>query len=503
MKKLPKPISNYVDRFHEQYTSLKINDEEYEDLILNRPSQLNNLLMSGLGACTLILRLGAVINLAKKIEEGSDEEDALLMKQILDNLREVLPSDTNWKNIWKITCDPDSKWYKCVDSEKGKQSLMEEFVSFRNKYVHGIISIQINHTKKLFKGINTLSKICFEVGSLFEHTKIETIDELYHFIEPTVGVISKQSKIKLYPFVQSGTEDGLPYIFQGLYDNKETAELISTFYGDIQEQDGDKHYEALFNPMLKSLRGGAGKVFNHEDLINYYSEFFVGRNQECNAIQKWVLDKSNSDNILPIYSQAGMGKGALAANLVSNFGGDEFNIPVLNHFCGSGMANNLHSVLYHLILQGKRMQIWNLEDTDIANKLDRLPSKYHELISLFQILLNDLIITRRNVNECIVILIDGLDEAAVAYSEYHIKDYFSEYDDKGEAIGSWEGSPKIKWIFTFREGFYSFPNLKNILNLEIVQPLKGLSTKSIEPALKSFNPSTDFIDVLAERGKVL
>jgi hypothetical protein len=106
MSKLPKPISNYVDRFHQQFEALNLSaasNEDYEDLINNNASRLNNLLMSGLGACTLILRMGAVINLAKKLEEGSDEEDALLMKQIIDNLREVLPSDTNWKTIWKIT----------------------------------------------------------------------------------------------------------------------------------------------------------------------------------------------------------------------------------------------------------------------------------------------------------------------------------------------------------------------------------------------------------------
>ena len=130
MSKLPQPISNYVDRFREQFESLNLSaasNEDYENLINNSSSRLNNLLMSGLGACTLILRMGAVINLAKKIEEGSDEEDALLMKQIIDNLREVLPSDTNWKTIWKITCDPESDWFKCVDSEKGSQSLIEAF----------------------------------------------------------------------------------------------------------------------------------------------------------------------------------------------------------------------------------------------------------------------------------------------------------------------------------------------------------------------------------------
>lgn len=505
MSKLPKPISNYVDRFRQQFKTLNLNAasyKDYEDLINKNASRLNNLLMSGLGACTLILRMGAVINLAKKLEEGSDEEDALLMKQIIDNLREVLPSDTNWKTIWKITCDIDSDWYKCVESEKGKQSLMESFITFRNKYVHEIITLKKNHLKKIISGVKILNRICEEVGPLFENTNIEIIENNYYFIEPKSGLLSKPNKINLYPFVQKGSEDGLPYIFQGLYDNKKTAELISTFYGDIQEQEGDKHYQAVFDPMLKSLKGGAGKVFNHQDIIDYYTKCFVGREKEYNAIKKWVLDKTATEKILPIFSQAGMGKGALAASIVSNMSDKEFNIPVLHHFCGSGMANNLHAILYHLILQGKRMQIWNLENSEIANKLRRLPSKYYELINLFHELLEDLVITRKNTNECIVILIDGLDEASVAFSEYHIKDYFSKYNDEGQVVGNWECTSNVKWIFTYREGFYIFPDIENIFNLDLVQPLNGLSASSIKSALSIFNPTSKFIETVIERGKV-
>ena len=67
-------------------------------------------------------------------------------------------------------------------------------------------------------------------------------------------VFSKPNKTSLYPFVQGGSEDGLPYIFQGLYDNKKTAELISTYYGDVQEQKSSSHYQAVFDPMMKSLK---------------------------------------------------------------------------------------------------------------------------------------------------------------------------------------------------------------------------------------------------------
>ena len=182
---------------------------------------------------------------------------------------------------------------------------------------------------------------------------------------------------------------------------------------------------------------------------------------------------------------------------------NEFNIPVLYHFCGSGMANNLHAIVYHLILQGNKMQLWNLEDPEVAKKVKRLPSKYHDVLALFHELLNDFIVTRKNIHECLVIVIDGLDEAAVAFSEFHIRDYFSTYDENGEIIEEWGSPSNIKWVFTYREGFYDFPEMANVFDLDCVQPLQGLSVGSIETALKIFKPSTEFKETVAERGKIV
>ena len=506
MKNLPQPLFTYVTRFIDQYNALNISsldENAISELIINNKSQLNNLLMSGLGASTLILRLGAVINLSKKLDKGNDDEDAVLMKQIIVNLRETLPSDTNWKTIWEITCDTDSKWAFCINHDKGKQSLMEKFVTFRNRYVHEIISLVTKDSKKIKNGIQILNEICIKVSPLFENTELKEINGEYNFIEKQKSLLSKPIAISLYPFIQKGNDDGLPYVFQGLYDNKKTAELISTFHGDVKEQEAGKHYDTVFNPMLKSLKGGAGRVFNHNEIIDYYSECFVGREDESNKIIKWAIDSNEPNNILPVYSQAGMGKGALLAHIIKNSTNEELNIPVLHHFCNSGLANNLHAILYHFILQGKKMQIWNLENEDISKTVKKLPSKYPELISLFQKLLDDFFkINRNNKYGNLIIIIDGLDEAGVAFSEYNIKDYFTTFDENGEVNGEWKSKPNIKWIFSFREGFYSFPNLSNILSLSDVQPLLGLSEESVESALTKFSPSKEFIDTVIERGHV-
>jgi hypothetical protein len=502
MSKLPSPISNYVERFRSQYNDLQIeglNLDAFSELITQKKSQINNMLMSGLGASTLILRLSAVINLSIKLEEGSDEEDALLMKQILDNIREILPSDTNWNNVLKITCKKDSPWYEYVSHKKGVSPAFDKFITFRNRFVHEIITLNPIHSKRLLEGIDSLKFICENISLMYENTEFKEIDSKFYFIGKTD--LLKSQKICIHPFVQSGSSDGLPYIFQGLYDKKTTAELIGTFYGDILEDEDSSEYDEVFNPMIKSLKGGAGKVFDHSDRFTYYNECFVGREQECEEILNWLKDSSETNNILPLYSSAGMGKGALVSNIISS--SKEIGIPVLFHFCSSGMANNLQAILYHLILLAKKSQIWDTENDEIVNKLRRLPSKYPDLINfLHELIDNHFVKTRKNLSGNLLIVVDGLDEAAVTYPEYNISDYFNEYDENGEVTGKWESKPNVKWIFTYRQGFYNFPDLESIFNLDLVQPLNGLSVGSIESALSLFNPTSEFIETIAERGKV-
>ena len=498
MSQLPNPLSNFVNRFNEQYAQLKlddINNEHLIELMTTKKAAVNNLFMAGLGASTLILRLGAVIQLSKKIEEGTPQDDALLMKQILDNLRENLPSDTSWKVIWSITCPADSPWRACITPPKGQQSLIEQFITFRNKYVHGYISLREQDVKKILNGINTLYEIVNKTSQLFSGTEIKEQKDQFFFID-------KGNEIPLHPFIQKGSKDGLPYIFQGLNNNKKTAELISTYYGDLEKQDGAAHYEPVFEPMRKALKGGAGQVFDHSNRIAYYCECFVGRDKENKAILEWA-SKENDQNILPIFSAAGMGKGALIANIIQELSGIEISMPVLHHFCGSGIQNSLHAALYHLIIQGKKQQLWKTEDENILRSLNRLPSRYTDLIMLFHQLLDECFTpSRKNTTGNLVIILDGLDEAAVAYPQLNISDWFYNYDENEEVTNSWESTSNIKWIFTYREGFYRFPESTNNKSIDVLQPLRGLTEESVEMALEKFNPSKEFLSQVIIRGAI-
>jgi hypothetical protein len=202
-----------------------------------------------------------------------------------------------------------------------------------------------------------------------------------------------------------------------------------------------------------------------------------------------------------------MGKGALMADLIEQLKGEK--IQSLYHFCGAGLHNNLHAILYHLILQGKNSGYWKTESDEIARKLDRLPSKYIDTIHLFQQLVDEnLKLVRNNKTGNIVIIIDALDEAQVASSQLKISDWFYSYNEKEEPETEWRSASNIRWVFTYRcaedgaENFYKFPRMKQIAPIEEIQPLKGLSPDAAREAFSRFKVSDDFMEALIEKSEV-
>ena len=111
--------------------------------------------------------------------------------------------------------------------------------------------------------------------------------------------------------------------------------------------------------------------------------------------------------------------------------------------------------------------------------------------------------TRKNTIGNLVIILDGLDEAAVANPDLNINDWFKTYNEDGEPDGEWMSNENIRWIFTYREGFYNFPDFSQTENIELVQPLMGLSEEAVKNALSIFNPSEEFLETVNERGKVI
>jgi hypothetical protein len=495
---------NPIQKYHSRYLEVKkdkaiISDIASIERLLNSDiSGLNNYFMAGFGLATLILRMGAVIQLCKKFDVLDDQEDALFMKQVLDNLRETLPSDTNWKNLWVISCDEDNNWKAPTIQPKNGQALLDRFVTFRNRFVHQQYLLIPEHINELIKGVLILDEIA-DLYQLFENGKLKIKEGKYLWVQDN-------NKVCLHPYMQPSDKEDSPYIFQGLYDNKKTAYLLNTELGNELKQDAVLHLEPNFETMQLAIRGGAGQVFDHSTRIAYYRECFVGRERERNLILNWAND-SDDKNILTIKSPAGMGKGALIADVVHSL--VEQKSQVLYHFCGAGIQNSLHAVLYHFIIQGKRGLYWDTNDETIQRKLERMPTKLVDVIHFFQTLLDEnLKIHSKNESSNLVIIIDGLDEAQVAYSQLKINDWFYKYNEKEEPEEDWRSASNIRWLFTYRceedgtENFYKFPSMKQIATIEELQPLKGLSPEAASEAFSRFKVSDDFMEVLIEKAKV-
>lgn len=500
-----KPFEQYYTRYQaiRKECQEQLDENNFLAFIDNDAAKLNNLIMAGLGMSTLFLRMGAVIQMSAKLHDGDTSNDALYMKQVIDNLRETLPSDTNWKNLWYASIHPGSKWEAVIPKnlKENNNSILDRFITFRNKFVHQSIRITSTQHSELKKGIDVLDSMA-NLYSLFEGGSIELINDKYFWKQETI-------ELELHPFVQSGQHEGLPYLFQGMYDNKLKAKFINTIYGDETKPEINSSLDEKFLPIQNALRGGAGEIFNHDDRLKYYLDCFVGREREVKSVLDWVNSDSEK-NVLPIYSEAGMGKGAIIAGIIKELQAN--HTPTMYHYCGSGMANSLHAILYHFILQGKNMPgmngagVWKVEA--LKRKMERLPSRYHDAIHLFQNLLDDCYVpSKKYEGKPLVIVIDGLDEAAVANSQLKISDWFYTKNNKDE-IEDWKSPAYVKWIFSYRslpdknkEGFKLNGQFALEQN-ELVQPLQGLTEDSVREALKKIEVSEEFVQTVIQRGEL-
>ena len=130
---LEQPLAPYLERFDEDRPHDVTEAGALVTWMEEDATELNNHYMAALGMGTLVLRLGAVLQLCRKLQQGDDAMDALFIRQVLDNLSEVLPSDSQWRRIWEISTDPDEAWHDPIARSKGGQSLLERFVTFRNE----------------------------------------------------------------------------------------------------------------------------------------------------------------------------------------------------------------------------------------------------------------------------------------------------------------------------------------------------------------------------------
>jgi hypothetical protein len=623
-------MKNYFEDFYNRYEELKCDlkkkvgdlssDENLKKAISGNHQLLNNIVMAGLGMGTLYLRMGAVLMIAEKTNKSADESDLSFLKVMAEKLIHKLPADGDWLEIWKkfLETEKQCKWNEII-SKSAQPDIHSAFVSLRNDIAHQKIVIsetsELSKIKKALKILDAMTSFRIQ----FEQSIISTVNNDVYF-----QYSGNEEKLKISPYVQINKSNEpdevgiLPYLFQGRY--YAGAKFINTEGAETKAQK-DVGVDTTFEKIKSDIsRFNGDKAFNFDQKIKNYNEWCIGRENEINAMKEWI-NKETDKNVLPIFAPAGLGKGALVAELIKNLKENKNQTKYLFHFCGSGAANNLQAILYSLIIQGKENKYWNTLalSAKFQNKLERLPSQYTDVIELFQVLLlnsktatkvkevdiPDLkksieeakkntkkvkpLIGKYNqlveylialeyhdnielVSEChellstsikiirqnnefqdsfypklfdlhcklsdnnieneilsfieekhqfnsplptLVIIIDGLDEAAVADHSKRISDWFYTYDEKGERKEKWTSPDHIKWIFTYRqtakdnkEGFQFDYHEFNTHELSEVQPLKGLTEEAVKNGIaESFEkhePSLtkEFIDTIIKKGAV-
>lgn len=529
---------NYFEEFFQRFDELKkalekkVGDLTVTDnlkaAVAESHQDLNNLIMAGLGMGTLYLRMGAVLMIADKTKSVEDEADVSFLKVVAEKLIHKLPNDGEWKDIWNmyLSQNRSDKWYEMVDRipkipGTQEKKIYELFVSFRNDIAHQEIIIKPELSTAQIEEISIGIKILEGMAQFVSHFEGSSITEadgkvFFRYKDEKEGIV-------VSPYVQLNKEKRsealgiLPYLFQGKY--YKGSKFINTEGGETREEIDDAIEETFSKIKEGILRYNGDKAFDFKEKIDAYNEWCIGREEVVNAILDWINNSETDKNVLPIFAPAGMGKGALIAEVIKELKGKQ---PMMFHFCGSGKTNNLHSVLYHFILQGKNMpglngvSIWESNDEKINSRLQKFPLQYVDTITLFQNLLSNCIsLPQSHKGKALVIILDGLDEAAVADHSKRISDWFYTYDDKGERKEKWTSPEHIKWIFTYRqtsrenkEGFQFEYHEFNSLDLPDLQPLNGLTKEAVKKGLqeefKTIEPalSAEFIDTIIKKGAV-
>lgn len=468
--------------------------------------QLFNYCYALLGPGTLLLRFSAVILLqAYRKFIFPENPNAALNQTILESLRDKLPTDTDWLRVLErsasaVAEDGDaaqrlSAFLKLLESkatpwgQKNPILLLEYFVRIRNKIAHFELA---RDPEKLLDWLQCLESV-LEQLDVFSGTAFQ--EEAGHL----TLVFQDGELLSLHPFCKAerSEESGIviPYVFQGLYDNKTRLSYLGSMQGDEQDSDGQAIRESFLDIGRDAL-GVTGKAFDFSKRIERYLACFVGRDKELDELEQFCSASASEDpSYLAVTAEAGFGKSALLAALVNRLGKQN----VLHHFCGSGELNNPLSILASLLHQGKTQ--WQNLPEELKQRHTRLPGSWDGLRDLFQQTLEAWQPGKKAKSPNLVILIDGVDQAMVSHAQIPLSQILikKEKTEEGENESDWEIPENIRVIFGYRDGM--FRDAYKSATLSPVQPLQALGEDSVGVAFQELGISREVHERIVISGR--
>ena len=389
---LPEQFNSFIQRQQELRNELfgnHVNIDTLNKLLDEGTSgerKLYNYYYSLLSLGTLYLRLGAVILLNYYMQhylEGN--HDNVLNKKMLTSLRNKLPGDGDWKDIWQECARvcKDQKGLIGALSDNLHVDLAQKFVSNRNNVVdaHSIPRSVFNllknkgedHLDYLLKYIVELEKVA---DGLLVYTGFNLSAE-----EDSFMLSSKNNKIYLKHFITSSDnykekiKIDIPYIFNGIASWEKKTKYLGTAFGDIHSS--EDLLEVDFSAVAEKV---SSLLFDFSDLLEGYRACFVGRKKESDALHSFCTNRTKQ-NITMVYAPAGMGKSALTGDLIDRLNKDKHSI--LYHFCGTGERNYPLNIIGAILHQKKKQGIWKDVSPELQKKINSLPPKWDMLKDIF------------------------------------------------------------------------------------------------------------------------
>ncbi len=404
----------------------------------NRTRDLWNMAFAGLGAGTLLLRLGAIVQTAWYLQEVMEENpDPYFNKVLVERLRDKPVADGDWREIWHHAADqvPEGSPVLVRELASIKSEIINRFVNARNIVVHMTASLKEWQT--------ALDQIDAAVAAsaVFDGAEI-TGDN------GETAIAADGTSIRLSPLV-SRTDSGSPLIFQGVQEGQmkhidgttgdETAislEDVADFFARIEKNASDRYMNRF------------------EDLVAGYTGLFVGRERETGEVISLL---AGGKRAIQVTSAAGMGKSAFMAHLYStcrdSLGKKGITVETLVHFCGPGRASHPVAVLQNLLYQGVGQ--WNELDEKIrVTKKTSLPADFNDLKKRFHRICGAWS-ERWKGKKLLAVFVDGLDESSKVHRDPRIDRLFivEEEDDKGNTIErEWEIPENVTIIVGHRSG---------------------------------------------------
>ena len=462
------------------------------------------------------------------IKAQISQKEFALIKEGID----ILDAMSAFGNVFTGSSIVENEEYVYFKFKEGKEVLVSPYVQInKEKHIEPIGILPYLFQGKFHKG----SKFINTEGGETKEEKDEAIDEVFETIKRNIAryngdkAFNFDDKIKNYSDWCIGRDSEVKAILEWI-NNPYIDKTVLPIFAPAGIGKGALVSEVIIESKKHKSRClyhfcGSGQHNNLQAILYHF--ILQGQNfwnkKSLSALMQRRLDKLPSQYVDVI---------ELFQALI--FAENEVSVEEITAAQNEVNANKKFKSLYNILIKLTKNDV-SSQTMELVNQFSELAKKllssnfpkefYYYLYDIHVNLLKNNIVFElfeqipkeyhRSNFDPLTIIIDGLDEAAVADHTRRISDWFYIYEDGQRTERKWCPPSHIKWIFTYRQsndtktsGYQFEYNEFDTFVLQDVQPLNGLSIDAVKKALKDtfhdnhLELTEEFIDTIIKKGEV-